>query len=415
MKNLFFILFIIAINAFSSQKTIAQSGKTIEYTNAGSKIEKLTFNIFYIMQVTNKVQSYALHNENEGLSKPNSTSNGLIESTTDFNELTSLVAVGDISLWNIQKSVDTETGIEYYYKTDSTYRVNKIGLPSGAVGKYKQVNNSTNTWQQNMGITNTIAEQKGEKKRYSCNESNMVSGKSLYNQNLSELDYFDQNYNPKLRYNPKNKNAELSDWFVPIRIEAMDSTCLRTSGKGGDLEKCTQASFSTDATDEVKQKIEGLATVVNSWNSLFNTDAVVASGEMRFPPYKAEADYTNASEFLANAVLSSKEFDVYNYGDKSCSGALEHFFKIKEVKKNEINQDSYWQNVYEDQNVSIRIFLRLKIAPMTMTYASSEVFKDYNNNEIRHLIDREFKGDEVSIDEVVKGLPSWVSKTFFNF
>lgn len=44
-------------------------------------------------------------------------------------------------------------------------------------------------------------------------------------------------FSPKIRYNPKNKRAELIDWFVPLQITNMDTTCIRNFVKGGDNEK----------------------------------------------------------------------------------------------------------------------------------------------------------------------------------
>lgn len=85
------------------------------------------------------------------------------------------------------------------------------------------------------------------------------------------------------------------------------------------MKKCINLSSSTnDATDEVKQKLEAMTTIVNSWTTLLNCETAFADGEMRLPAYKPKENYTNVGEFLANAFLTTKIFDFYSFSsDKS--------------------------------------------------------------------------------------------------
>lgn len=409
MKTLNFLL--VVIIPFFTSNSYAQTVKKNDYEQ-----KKLTYNTFYVIKVRNKTSNYSLHNEKEGLSNPNSTANGLVEATSKLVDESNLFFAGNLFLWGIEKNIDPETGFINFYKTDSTIADYLYDPAFSTRAEYKQVGNTTQTWQQHVNNTNTIAEQKNDKKRYTCSDGTLVFGKNLDDEKMNEPL---KQFSPKIRYNPKNKRAELIDWFVPLQITNMDTTCIRNFVKGGDKEKCTLSSSTNDATDEVKQKLEAMTTIVNSWTTLLNCETAFADGEMRLPAYKPKENYTNAGEFLANAFLTTKIFDFYSFSsDKSSTdyfrGKIEETLTIKEVKTNQINQDAYWQNVYEDQNVRIQIDLTIEIGLKTFKEASdlteySLKNYGYSDNLRRYTtLPSETKNEEVTIID----LPKWIIDAF---
>lgn len=408
MKNIIF--YILAITLFGSQKMYCQVNTT-QNNNFEYLKEKLSYTTFYKIAVILKPENYSLHKEDEGLSKPNVTNNGLVQVTSHTEEKTELITMGQIALWGIEKSIDNETGIIYYFRNDST-EVTSVFYPYTTMAKYKQLANGTSTWQEHIGTTNTIAEQKNEKKRYTCSESNIVSGKGI-DTTARDAEYYGlPSFSPKVRFNPKNSRAEISDWFVPVQINKMDSLCIRSFIKGGDKEKCAQSSSTSNATEEVKSKIEALVNVVNTWTTLSNSEQPILDNEMRMPPYKAAADYNNIGEFLAQVVPSSDILYFRNTSNDYCNAEIERQFSKKVVKTNQINQDAYWQNVYEDDKVSISIFLRITIAPLTYSEARDK-YKEFVINGMDYEANKQIENDNPFYsEEGVESLPIWIMNGF---